>query len=353
MAIANITAPQGTQQGDFTVGITLDVGVTDLTADKLSATAVSGNGITGVTFEVLPDTDMDASTYNVMFYLPEDVEGELEIDITGMVTRVGSSTPEAVTANSVTVAYDNITNVSVTLGTPEYRDGGQIAIPVTFAENVVAPSKTVFPISSVNNSDLSGFTYVLYGEGTAYELVVTVPPNRSGEFRISANGHVLKASTLVWDDVVVTPLDVAYNTTLPLIVDYDVPGTYEFGENFDFRVALHVPATGWHLNNTFSEIWIEEGTLLGTPTPYKWTGANPPDIHAALPDNLSGTDWQQLAAPPSPPTPGMNDFNDDGTQWHGEEGQYFLVRIQVSNPDAIGVPQYSLRSDNSLRGPVS
>ena len=195
------------------------------------------------------------------------------------------------------------------------------------------------------------YTYTVSGLNRPTGL--TLPPDRKGRFQISADGNVLKVSSGIFDNVVVTPILVNYNTMKPTIIDWNVPGNYEFRENFDFLVALNVPTTGWHANNTFTQIWIEEGTILGMPTPYKWVGLNPPDIHAAVPDDLSGTGWQALATPPNPVTPSSNGFNDDGTEWHGEEGQYFLVRIEVTNEDATGIPQFSLRPDNSLRGPVS
>ena len=242
--------------------------------------------------------------------------------------------------------------INATFGTVEYRDGGVIAVPVIFGKSVTAPSKTIFRISHARGDSLDGMEYIILGEGTAYELVFSVPPDRSGSFRISAGGNVLKA-TGAWDTVTATAKDVPYGTVVPLIVDYEVPSNYVFGNNFDMLVEFNVLVTGWHANNTFAEVWIEEGARLGTPSVYKWTGANSLDIHAPVPDDLSGTDWQGLATPPHPVTPGTNNFSDDGTEWHGEEGRFFLIRIGVTNAEAVGVAQFSLRPDNPLRGPVS
>lgn len=342
MANATISPPSGTQQGNFVVGITFDVGLTDFTNSKLSVTAVRGNGVTGVTFEVLPDDDMDSSTYNVSFLLPEDVEGSLQIDIIGMVTRVGSLQPEAVVATAVTVAYDNTSEISVTFGQVEYRDGGEIAVPVTFPEDVIVNSKTVFPITSVDDSDLSGIAYVLLGEDDTYQLIVTVPPDRRGSFQISADGDVWKVATGTWDNIVATPLTVAYNTSVPEIVDFDIPSSYALGENFDLRVDFGTKVTGWHADNSFSEIWIEEGARLGTPSPYKWVGESPPDFTLPVPDDLEGTNWQALSSPPGGHI----------GEWHGEEAQYFLMRIEVTNASATGIAQFTLRPNSSLRGPV-
>lgn len=241
---------------------------------------------------------------------------------------------------------------TATFGTIDYKENGVIVVPVNLSESVIINSKTIFEVTHVPGASLQGINYRLIGEDTDFELVFEVPADRVGSFRISANGDVLLA-TGTWENVVATAVVVNYDTRKPTIIDWNVPGNYEFGENFDFLVALNVPITGWHLNNTFAEVWIEEGTVLGTPTPYKWAGTNPPNIHAAVPDDLTGTDWQILASPPNPVTPGSNGFNDDGTEWHGEEGMYFLVRIEVTNADATGIPQYSLRPFNPLRGRVS
>lgn len=231
---------------------------------------------------------------------------------------------------------------NATFGTVAYRDGGILVIPVTFAENVIAAAKTIFPITHISGDALAGLDYYLIGKDTDFEIIVTVPPDRSGSFQISANGDVL-LSTGSWDTVAATALTVTYNTTVPRLVDFDVPGTYAFGENFDVRLAFNTIVSGWHANNSFTEIWIEEGARLGTPTPYKWTGTSPPDFTTAVPDDLTGTDWQALATPP----PGHQG------EFHGEEAQYFLMRIEVTNADATGIAQFTLRPNSSLRGPVA
>ncbi|MCY3744531.1 MAG: hypothetical protein OXH00_26235 [Candidatus Poribacteria bacterium] len=355
MAInATITAPSGTQPGNFTVNITLEVSVTDLTAATLTVTPVSGNGITGVMFEVLPDDDMNSATHNVMFQLPEDVKGSLQVAITGMVTREGSSTPEAVVSTPVTVAYDNITTISVAFGTVDYRDSGVVVLPVTFGENVIAPSKTIFqfsdPSSNAGDGILGIAAYYLVGEDAAYALVVHIAEEKQGRFVVSADGYALKASSGVWDNVVVaTPKTVSYGTIVPRIVDYEIPANYDLGTPVDVLVAFNVLVTGWHVNNTLTEIFIEEGVRLGTALPYKWTGTSPPDIHAAMPADLTGTDWTLLATPPAgDPTPNQNGFDTDG-QWHGEEGQYFLIRFP--DPQNTGILNLTLR-ENAVRGPI-
>ena len=178
--------------------------------------------------------------------------------------------------------------INATLGTPDYRYNGVIAVPVTFAAAVVAPSKTIFPLSQVSGAPLTDVSYTLVGQNTAYHLIIEIPPNRKGSFRISGNnGSVLKGSVQSGsdphDDVMVASMTIAYDTTIPEIVDFEVPSQYTPGKPHIVRVKFNTRATGWHLNNTLTEIWIQEGAHLGTPTPYKWTDTMPPDIHGDMP----------------------------------------------------------------------
>lgn len=335
MATAVINPPSGTAQGDFTVGITLDVAVSDFTVNTLSVTAVSGNGITGVTFEILPEDDMDAATYNVMFYLPEDVSGVLEIDITGMVTPEGSSTPEAVTVTAVQVMYNTVTNVTATFGDhPVYKENGEISVSITFGEPVIA-SKTIFRVSHVSGDDLVGMDYILLGEGTAYELVFFVPADRSGEFRISADGNAFLTGSRIWDNVVATPKTVRYSTIIPRIKTYDIPDSYTASEIFDVIIQLDTDATisPAPTGGTFLDHFIFEGADLGTPNLYRKTD----DVYPTLPiaDFPVGgnADWTQ-------------------TDMTTEEATIYLLRWNPVTGNPEGIFNLTIRP-GAFRGPVS
>lgn len=358
MANATISPIAATQTGPFQANITFDVGVIDFAAATLSVTAVSGNGITGVTFAVLPDHDMDSRTYNVSFELPSNVEGQLRIAISGMVTREGASSPEGVMANDIVVHYDTTENIAVTFGEIDYRDAGIIVLPLTFAENVIAPSKTVFPVTRVSGADVSDMAYYIVGEDADYELIFDVPSDRAGSFSVGAEGYVLKASSGVRDNVVnsqaLADRTISYSTIEPRIVDYEIPANYTLGVPLHVLVEYNIPVTGWNLNNVY-EIFLFEGAKLGQGTPYKWIGANPPDIHAPVTGELSmdknfiGTDWKKLTQPlASLPKTAENGF--DGDIWHGEEGQYFLIRFD--NPQEVGIFNMTPR-EGRVRGPIS
>ena len=241
---------------------------------------------------------------------------------------------------------------NVTFGTVEYRDGGEIAMPVTFPEPVIAPSKSVFEITRVSGDALTDVEYYLIGQNTDFEVVIEMPPDRRGSFQIAANGDVLLA-TGSYDNVTATAKTVAYATIVPRIVDYDIPANYTPGENFDVRLAYNVRVTGLSDNNVH-QVFLFEGAAdtMGTPTPYKWTGNTPPDFEVPVPDDLTGTDWQQLQSPPAGvPVTAENDFDENGF-WHGaaNEGQYFLVRWTVQE-GTTGIFSMTPRR-GTVRGPI-
>ena len=338
MANATITAPQDKQTGNFSASVAFDASVTGFEKTDVRLRALSGNGITGVDFALTGTGD----TYALSFTLPTDKAGIFEIRVTGMVTPQAETEAEAVTADTAVVIYDTRAHIIATFGTVEYRDAGVVVVPVTFAEAVIAPSKSVFDVSSVSGDALTDVTYTLTGSGTAYELAFQVPPDRNGSFQITVSGgHVLKDATKTWEGVSAVAKTVAYDTRIPRIVNFDIPENYEHGKPFDVRIAYNVRVTGWHANNTFTDIFIEEGAHLGASVPYKWTGSTPPDFETPVPDDLAGTDWQVLATPPG------------GHQgaWHGEEGQYYLIRFPNVENTATGVFQMTPR-DSGVRGPT-
>lgn len=248
--------------------------------------------------------------------------------------------------------------VNATFGTVEYREGGGIVVPLTFGENVIAPSKSIFEITHVSGDALTDIEYRLVGQNTAFKLIFEVPPDRKGSFQVAANGDVFKVSSGTWENLVITSKTVNYNTSVPRIVDYDIPENYTPGAKFDVRIAYNVQVTGLSDNNVH-QVFILEGAanVMGTPTPYKWTGTKPSDLRAFLqedlPDDLTSTDWQQLQSPPTGvPTTAANLFDENGF-WHGaaNEGQYFLIRWIV-DANTTGIFNMTPR-DGMLRGPIS
>ena len=290
MATARLMSPDGTQTGTFIATVSLDVRVMGVDKPDFNLRALTENGIAGVDFTIANAEPNDR--FNLTFTLPADREGSFELSMTGMVTREGSSSPEAVTSNTLRIVYDTTANVAATLGTPVYREGGVIAVPVTFAESVIA-SKTVFAVARVSGDALAGIEYYLLGEGTAYELVFTVSLDRRGSFRVSADGNVLKVATGVWDNVVATAITVAYNTTVPEVKRYDIPANYRPGEKFDVVLELNTSSTvsPAPAEGTFLDHFIFEGADLGTPNLYRKTDGTYPNLPIGA--DL-GTDWTQV-----------------------------------------------------------
>ena len=170
MANATISVSGGIKSADFLVTVTLDYPIIDLANANIDIQAGLSNGITNVTYSVTGDEDL----WTVAFDLPTSQEGSFDISLTGNVTRVfPGATPEAVLSNTITVTYDTTTEVQANIGglvadSPpsggggiaggavgdvggnitrqdvEYREGGQIKIPIVFGSNVVSPSKTIF-----------------------------------------------------------------------------------------------------------------------------------------------------------------------------------------------------------------
>jgi len=80
-------------------------------------------------------------------------------------------------------------------------------------------------------------------------------------------------------------------------------------------------------------------------------GTSAPDFTAAVPDDLTGTDWQQLASPPAGvPLTAENGFDENGF-WHGaaNAGQYFLIRWTIPE-NVSGIFSMTPRT-GMLRGP--
>lgn len=345
MPIATLQTTQEIHTSNFGVTVTLDMPIEALPKSIVTLRAVLGHGISGVDFSV----SGSGTTWNLMFTIPAERDGIFEISLNGEVTVVGESMPEAVTVTQpLLVRYDTTTAVSASWGDIDYRDGGVIVLPVVFGEEITHLHKSDFTLTRDEGAEVwevveDYWLVQRVGVARTFYLHFQISPEKKGRFSVELTGYVWKTATTIRDNVMIDRKVVPYGTIVPKIVDYEIPGSYTFGENFDVLVEFNTLVTGWHLNNTFAEIWIEEGARLGTPVPYKWTGANPPDIHAAVPDDPTTTDWQILQAAPE----------GHRGEWHGEEGQFFLMRIAVTNASAAGIAQFTLHPENPLRGPVS
>ena len=226
--------------------------------------------------------------------------------------------------------------VNADFGTVEYRDGGVIAIPLTFTEtDVIVPSKSICRVTHVSGSELTGVNYRMIGKGRAFETVVEMPPNRKGSFSVAITGTVLNVSTREWDSVTVTAKTVPYNTTVPEIMLFDIPASYTPTEKFDVLLQFNVPVTfePAPTGGTFLDHFIFEGADLGTPNLYASSGNTLPT--ELLPDDLSDAadTWSPVSSTSS-------------------EASIYLLRWTEVNENAKGVFNLTLRPGR-VRGPVS
>ena len=91
MANATISAPAQTQRGNFNLGVSFNAIIMGLEKADFTLRAITENGITGIDFSIV-GTEPTAN-FNLPFTVPSNVEGSLEVSITGMMTRQASSTP--------------------------------------------------------------------------------------------------------------------------------------------------------------------------------------------------------------------------------------------------------------------
>ena len=241
--LANITAPSDPLCGNFNVSVTFVSPVEDFTAANITLTAVSGNGITGVAFSVM-GSDM---TYNLPFELPEGVTGSFRISITGTVRIAGESQPQSVDATARIVSYDSAI-CTVEFGTVQYGEGGIVVVPVTFGEDVIVESETVFSVTQVFGDALPGINYWLVGEDEDFELIFEIPSDRKGIFKVSADGYILRKSTGLWDDIDIDPILIGYQHIVPQIENLTIP--VEIAPNI-FQSLISFDKVAWG-------VWIRD-----------------------------------------------------------------------------------------------
>ena len=293
MANATLSTTSGTKTGNFSVTVTFGTAVTGFAKTDITLTRRTENGTTGVDFSMMGA----GTTWTLSFTLPSNVEGSFTIDITGKVTVSG--TEASVTASPLTIVYDTTANVTATFGTVAYQENGVIEVPITFAEKVIAPAASIFALARLSGDSVEGMAYRLIGKDTAFTLSVAVPPNRKGSFSVAIDGEVFKVATQIWDNVVITPKTVTYDTRVPIIQNYDIPSSYRGGQRFDVVMEFNVPVTFndptavFHSKDaTYLDFFLFEGADLGTPNLFRSVSAMFPTL--PLPADLQAdTNWTQ------------------------------------------------------------
>lgn len=348
MANAAITAPMGVQPGNFDVMAVFDDVVTNFEADDITITAVSGNGITGVTFSVTGS----GTNYTIQFQLPFDVMGSFSIAITGSVLVDGETMEETVMASPPTVAYDNRSTVNATWGTVIHRPEG-VRVPVLFPMDVCLVQRAnvdlqvvnpTYPAVATNNDEFDISVEQDSMSAATWYIDVDIPPNEAGSFDLDIVRRVLVCPDVL-DDVTITALRVDYNTIEIAIMDFDLP-TAVPGEIYDQKFAFNTIVQGIHQNNAQLVI-REEGGQFGSALAYRWIGTGTPTLETDIrgTDPPPATDWELLLAPPG---------GHLGPWYGGVELQYLLMRYPLPVPDgASGVFNRLLdviHEDSKIRG---
>lgn len=286
--------------------LTFENDITNFDAADITLRAVDGNGITGVAVTVSQQTP---STYSLNFTLPSDVEGAFSVEATGMVLPDGESVEVAINATPAApvVAYDTSVAVVATWGTPDYTVGdAQVAIPITFAADVVVSDVAVFdfiPVAPLVDDNLQGLQAAINGDGTGWTLTIQLPLDIQGNIDIDIQGEVFKVSTMVYDTVTIPALRLAVNTLIPEVTRREQEGTYTHGEIYDivwqFNTAIQFyEPTAFYgdPNATWADHFVFSGADLGQQNIYAYIGTGFPADPLSLPEMLPTTEWEQLSA---------------------------------------------------------
>ena len=307
MAKGNLSVGSGTRVGSFNIPLSITEAVSAVSNANLNAVAVDGNGITGVSFVI----SGSGASYNIAVILPNGVTGRFRLSLQGTVTPVGSGVAEAVTSNTVTIAYDTASVVIANWGTIEYRDGGEIVLPVVFGEDITYLHKTDFTLERVAGDEvwevIDDYWLVQRADSQGnvdartFYLHFLMVPDKQGRFRVSLTGYVFKTATTIRDDVRIDPIEVPYNTSVPEVSDRRVVRT---GERIDLILLYDAPCT---VNDPtvefgsdmamFSDFLDYDGPNLSTdpstteplPNFYRKVSNDYPTL--PLPEELPEADW--------------------------------------------------------------
>lgn len=242
MINANITNYINTHIGNFSINIAFAKDVDDFVLGDVSFSAVSGNGITGLSY-ILTGS---GSTYLITVSVPANVEGSFSAEITGQVTVDG--TAQDVVATVRIFRYDTIFDVAVGFGDLRYSADGDITLPVGFDEAVLWFDKSDLEFEQVAGHDIHEMQYNLLGEDDTYKVNFYPAENTSGAFLVDLTGEVQKADDLVREIVNTDPKFISYNKLQPIINDLGSP--YKTADGYwNVGIDFAYPVSGFSVDN--------------------------------------------------------------------------------------------------------
>ena len=325
MINANITNYISTHIGNFNINIAFADDVTNFAVSDITFKAVSGNGITGVSF-ALSGTDAD---YMVAVTVPTNKGGAFSVDITGQVTVNGSS--QAVVATVRTFRYDTIFDVAAGFGNLTYTDDGDITLPITYDEDVLWFDKSDLQFTQIAGAGLYDMEYVLIGDDDSYKAIFSGALNTWGAFLIDITGEVVKADDLVREIVNTDPKLISYNKLQPVIDDLGAPSKTADGY-WNVSIDFAFPASGFSVDNLIIGVDYSVPVLYQGLTLDVKPSEPPPAYNAEY--NFAGSqtihcvgDWKYLA-------------DSSSTQ-----ARYFWLKFKS---DAAEIPEIALRESPSV-----
>ena len=206
MINANITNYNTVHSGTFSINIVFDTNVTNFTKSDITFRAVSGNGITDLTFSEITGAN---SSYMLSVTVPNDVAGAFSVEIDGQVSASGVS--QSVEATSRTFNYDTIPNVTTTMKQVDYQPNGEISLHLTFSADVLWFDKTDLRIQRMAGDDPSLIDYYITGSGREYRVVLLPARGTHGAILVDIHGAVQKTSGLMREIVNITPTMIVYD----------------------------------------------------------------------------------------------------------------------------------------------
>ena len=206
MINANITNYITVHSGTFSINIVFNTNVTDFTKSDITFRAVSGNGISDLTFSEITGV---GSSYMLTVTVPSGVVGAFSVEIDGQVSVSGVS--QSVESTSRTFNYDTIPNVTTTMKSVDYQQNGEINLQVAFSADVLWFDKTDLRIQRMAGDDPSLMDYYITGSGREYRVVFLPARGTRGAILVDIDGSVQRTSGLMREIVNITPTMIVYD----------------------------------------------------------------------------------------------------------------------------------------------
>ncbi|MDE0401701.1 MAG: hypothetical protein OXL96_28230 [Candidatus Poribacteria bacterium] len=301
--VLSISESQVLDPDSFTIANNIRIsGSQDVDDDDFSVVSVSGNDVViGVR---LPTTE---------------TSGSFVVRVRGVVTIDGVE--KQIDTTRKRINYDTFTSLSAVFGKPSYRGAGELAIPVTFAEDVIAPSQTIFSLTHIAGAAVSLIDAYIVGATREYELILLLPRDSKGLFTIAAAGTVFKTFSGTYDSVTLTRLLVPWTYLFAEISVLGEPKEISKGI-FEVEIETDLPTKSLNIN-TFSYKISTASRVLFRSNDVSERPSNPP--------LLSKTDIAEPAC--------FESWDRVVDNTNEPSGRFFLLRFKREYPNETTLPE--------------